>query len=128
MDKQETIEEAKLRAANYMSLKGALEPKQETLEEAAKSNYDKKTARLPVPTSHWINSEFLQVQNFIEGAKWMKEQMYSEEDMREAYFTAIRSTGEGWNGEYAGNGSLSIEKTFNDGYEMFIEQYKNKIK
>jgi hypothetical protein len=53
----------------------------ETIEEAAKSNYDKKTARLPVPTSHWINSEFLQVQNFIEGAKWMKEQMYSEEDL-----------------------------------------------
>jgi len=102
--------------------------KQETIEEAAKSNYDKKTARIPVPTSHWINSEFLQVQNFIEGAKWMKEQMYSEEDMREAYFTAINSTAEGWNGEHAGNGSLSIEKVFNEGYEMFIEQYKNKIK
>jgi hypothetical protein len=57
------------------------EPKQETLEEAAKSNYDKKTARLPVPTSHWINSEFLQVQNFIEGAKWQAERMYSEEEI-----------------------------------------------
>ena len=98
----------------------------ETIEEAAKSNYDKKTARLPVPTSHWINSEFLQVQNFIEGAKWMKEQMYSEEDMREAYFTAINSTAEGSNGEHAGNGSLSIEKVFNEGYELFIEQYKKK--
>ena len=74
--------EAKRRAANYMSLKGALEPKQERI--------------------------------------------YSEADMREAYFTAIRSTGEGWNGEHAGNGSLSIEKTFNDGYEIFIEQYKKK--
>jgi len=100
----------------------------ETIKEAAKSNYDKKTARLPVPTSHWINSEFLQVQNFIEGAKWMKEQMYSEEDMREAYFTAINSTAEGWNGEYANGNCPNIEKTFNDGYEMFIEQYKNKIK
>jgi hypothetical protein len=48
--------------------------KQETLDEAAKSNYDNKTARIPVPTSHWINSEFLQIQNFKEGAKWMQEQ------------------------------------------------------
>ena len=46
----------------------------ETLEEAAKSNYENKTARIPVPTSHWINSEFLQIQNFKEGAKWQQEQ------------------------------------------------------
>ena len=52
--------------------------KQETLEEAAKSNYEDKTARIPVPTSHWINSEFLQIQNFKEGAKWQQERMYSE--------------------------------------------------
>ena len=55
-----------------------------------------------------------------------QERMYSEADMREAYFTAIRSTGEGWNGEHAGNGSLSIEKAFSEGYEIFIEQYKKK--
>ena len=54
------------------------ESKQETLEEAAKSNYEDKTARIPVPTSHWINSEFLQIQNFKEGAKWQQERMYSE--------------------------------------------------
>jgi hypothetical protein len=74
--------EAKRRAANYMSLKGALEPKQERI--------------------------------------------YSEADMREAYFTAIRSTGEGWNAEYANGNCPNIEKTFNDGYEIFIEQYKTK--
>jgi len=56
------------------------------------------------------------------------ERKYSEEDMREAYFTAIRSTGEGWNGEYANGNCPNIEKTFNDGFEIFIEQYKNKIK
>jgi hypothetical protein len=54
------------------------------------------------------------------------ERMYSEEDMREAYFTAIRSTGEGWNGEYANGNCPNIEKTFNDGFEIFIEQYKTK--
>ena len=100
--------------------------KQETLEEAAKSNYDNKTSRLPLPTTHWINSEFLQIQNFIEGAKWQQERMYSEADMREAYFTAIRSTGEGWNGEYAGRNHPNIEETFNDGFKIFIEQYKKK--
>lgn len=52
--------------------------------------------------------------------------MYSEADMREAYFTAIKSTGEGWNGEHAGNSHSSIEKTFSEGYEIFIEQYKKK--
>ena len=57
--------------------------KQETVEEAAKLNYDNKTSRLPVPTSHWINSEFLQIQNFIEGAKWQEEKMYTEKQMIE---------------------------------------------
>ena len=57
--------------------------KQETLEEAAKSNYEDKTARIPVPTSHWINSEFLQIQNFKEGAKWQAKRMYSAEEVLE---------------------------------------------
>ena len=51
---------------------------------------------------------------------------YSEADMREAYFTAIKSTGEGWNGEYAGRNHPNIEKTFNEGFEIFIEKFKNK--
>jgi hypothetical protein len=42
---------------------------------------------------------------------------YSEADMKEAYFTAIKSTGEGWNGEYAGRNHPNIEKTFNEGFE-----------
>ena len=71
-----------------------MESKQETPEEAAKSNYDNKTSRIPVPTSHWINSEFLQIQNFIEGAKWKAEQdknKYSEEDMRLSFEEGLRS-------------------------------------
>jgi len=55
-----------------------------------------------------------------------EERMYSEEDMKEAYFTAIKSTGEGWNGEYAGGNHPNIEKKFKEGFEIFIEQYKNK--
>ena len=55
-----------------------------------------------------------------------EERMYSEEDMKESYFTAIKSTGEGWNGEYAGGNHPNIEKKFKEGFEIFIEQYKNK--
>jgi hypothetical protein len=54
-------EEAKKRAANYMSLKGALEPKQETLEEAALKSYP----------DDWDRREKLA---FIEGANWQAEQ------------------------------------------------------
>jgi hypothetical protein len=46
--------------------------------------------------------------------------------MREAYFTAIRSTGEVWNGEYANGNYPNIEKKFKEGFEIFIEQYKTK--
>jgi hypothetical protein len=97
--------------------------KQETIEEAAEKWVFETNGH------KWSNNDDTAGDNygsFMAGAKWMKEKLYSEEDMREAYFTAINSTAEGWNGEHAGNGSLSIEKTFNDGYEMFIEQYKNK--
>jgi CRISPR/Cas system-associated endonuclease Cas1 len=93
----------------------------ETIEEAAK-NY----AKNEIKNRGNDNDKLICSIDFIEGAKWMEEQMYSEADMREAYFTAISATGEGWNGEHAGNGSLSIEKAFNEGYEMFIEQYKKK--
>jgi hypothetical protein len=47
----------------------------ETLEEAAEKNYENKTAQIPVPTSHWVDSKRLQIQNFIEGAKWQAENM-----------------------------------------------------
>jgi hypothetical protein len=93
--KQEISDEAKQRAANYMSLKGALEPKdvvlgyktsleaqmldkigleepkQETLEEAAKNT-----------TNKYINEREKQTAylEFIEGAKWQAERMYNEHE------------------------------------------------
>ena len=57
---EENSIEAKQRAKNYMSLKGALEPKQETLEEAS------------------MNWDYL---SFEAGAKWQQERMYSEEEV-----------------------------------------------
>ena len=60
--------------------------KKDTLEEAAEQNYISKTNRIPVPTSHWTDSKELQIQNFIEGATYQAERMYSEEDMRKSFF------------------------------------------
>jgi hypothetical protein len=51
------------------------------LEEAAEQNYISKTKRIPVPTSHWADSKELQIQNFIEGATYQAERMYSEEEV-----------------------------------------------
>jgi hypothetical protein len=80
------------------------------LEEAAKFNYDNKTSRIPVPTSHWINSEFLQIQNFIEGAKWQAETMYSEEDLRKAFHV----------------GRLYQGREGDTNFEQWFEQLKKK--
>ena len=55
--------------------------KQETLEESAEKHanlfYDKNTESI-----EWSNRKY----NFIEGAKWQQERMYSEEEVRLAYF------------------------------------------
>jgi hypothetical protein len=88
----EVSEEAKQRAANYMSLKGALEPKQETtLEEAAKS----KAFEFSVDYKPWETSldyreyaEYGFEKGFIAGAKWKEERMYS--DMQEYAEFCIR--------------------------------------
>jgi hypothetical protein len=88
------------------------EPKQETLEEAAEKYENKdqhKRSKL----------------DFIEGAKWQQARMYSEEDLREAYFSAIKSTGEGWNGEYTGGNNPNIEEVFGVEFENWFK-HKNK--
>lgn len=79
----EVSDKAKERAANYMSLKGALEPKQETVEEAAK----KYCLIYNIPTDQMIvkNDRSCEFETpttmFIKGAKWQSEQMYSEEEI-----------------------------------------------
>jgi hypothetical protein len=70
-----------------------------------------------------LDGEFLR-QAFKEGAKWQAERMYSEEDIRESYFSAIKITGEGWNGEYAGGNSPNIEDKFSEEFKEWFEQFK----
>jgi len=114
MDKQETIEEAKLRAANYMSLKGALEPKQKTLEEAA--------ANLADPN-------LCKTDNWIAGAKWQQERMYSEEEMINFAEFVATYTDKNRNvyGEmlHAKSKYDGAERTI-DLLEKWFEQFKNK--
>lgn len=54
------------------------------------------------------------------------ERMYSEEDMRIAFFSAIKITGEGWNGEYANGNNPNVESKFNSDYIEWFEQFKKK--
>ena len=77
-------EEAKQRAANYMALKGALDVKEETLEEAAL----KETKAYGYGKYQTTSERYVIRQAFINGAKWQEERMYSEEDMRNAFDSA----------------------------------------
>ena len=121
--KQEISNEAKERAKNYMRLKGSLEPKQETLEEAALRLYPKFSHDPYNPLEDVLEDER---EIFIEGAEWQAERMYSEEDMKSAYFSAIESTGEGWNGEYAEGNNPNIEDKFSEEFKEWFEQFKKK--
>jgi hypothetical protein len=106
MNKQETLKEAKLRAANYMSLKGALEHKQETIEEAGVA-YAKTVNENH--TSHMLG--------FYNGAKWQQERMYSEEDIKSAFKV-------GFSIGYGSDVHAIDEK--NRTCEEWFEQYKTK--
>jgi hypothetical protein len=106
IEKEEPTEEAKQRAKNYMSLKGALEPKQETLEEAS-----------------WIfnplkklDGEFLR-DAFVKGAKWQAERMYSEEDLKEAFEAGHKKGFSGY---------PNTENWKELPFEKWFEQFKKK--
>jgi len=103
-NKIKILEEAKKRAKNYMSLKGALEPKQETLEEAAE-RYAKS----------FIEDDGTIEVDFIEGAKWQAERMYSEEDMIKFHKWA-----------YLKNRVEESDKTTKELLSEWFEQFKKK--
>jgi hypothetical protein len=56
------------------------------------------------------------IQLVIEGAEWMQERMYSEEDMREALFHSL----------YAPKTDGYIEKTIDEIVRETISKFKNK--
>ena len=59
------------------------EPKQETLEEAAERYADYSNDYVPMSFGDKFNETTKT--DFIAGAKWQAERMYSEEDLRNAY-------------------------------------------
>lgn len=108
----------------------SIETEQETLEESA-------CKALGYDYNKWIlihskdNSTIIynEVTNWCKGAKWQQEQdknKYSEKDLRTAYFSGIKTTGEGWNGEYANGNNPSIEEEFQEGFQEWLRQFKNK--
>ena len=128
--KEENSIEAKQRAKNYMSLKGALEPKdvvlgyktsldaqmldriepkQETLEEAAEQ-YVIDESYLPVYKEECERS-------FKNGAKWMQERMYSEEDLKEAFEAGHKKGFSGY---------PNTENWKELPFERWFEQFKKK--
>lgn len=51
----------------------------------------------------------------------------TEEDLRDAFFSAIRITGEGYNGEYFKGNYPNIEECFKESFDEWLEEFKNKI-
>jgi hypothetical protein len=88
---EEPTEEAKQRAENYMRLKGALEPKQETHEEAAERLYPIRLMYFPMKAVD-LNEEPRNI--FNNGAKFQAERMYSEEDLLSAFEAGMMFIGE----------------------------------
>jgi hypothetical protein len=76
------------------------------------------------PQSISVQQALLQVWNECEQEQ--NKTMYSEEDLRKAYFSGISSTGEGWNGEYADGNDPNIEEKFSKGFKEWFEQFKKK--
>jgi len=114
--------------------------KQETtLEEAAK-NYANIPLHKDIDTEErYFNSNVRDYDSFIAGAKsnaakdyWYSQfqeqdkKFYSEEDFKNCYFSAIKSTGEGWNGEYAKGNSPCIEEMFGESFQDWYLQFKKQ--
>jgi len=64
------------------------EPKQETLEEAAERYSDFSNDHVPICFGDKFNPT--SKADFIAGAKWQAERMYSEEDMEKAFYAGLR--------------------------------------
>ena len=101
-------EEAKQRAANYMSLKGALEPKQDTLEEAAERFYQKGLKDDLGLSFH---------DGVSIGAKWQQERMYSDEDVKSVIEKTVEQCNKMMQESY---GLLEID------VDYIFEQFKKK--
>jgi len=107
-------DEAKQRAKNYMRLKGALEPKQETLEEAINRIYPMFKGETNIAN----NKKMLKRTAFEKGVKWQQERMYSEEDLISFAHFYFKE-------EF--NSSMQTSKSTKDIFNKWFEQF-SKLK
>jgi hypothetical protein len=97
-----STEEAKQRAKNYMSLKGALEPNQikcycghtsycdcSPLDEAKQETLEEFALKNSKYTNH-SNINHLKEEAIILGAKWQQKRMYSEDEVIEFFIEGYR--------------------------------------
>jgi hypothetical protein len=112
----------------------------ETIEELAEKMYPINSTGgvMEILNKHQLNNSYKQ-EGFIDGAKsnaakdyWYSQfqeqdkKFYSEEDFKNCYFSAIKSTGEGWNGEYAKGNSPCIEEMFGESFQDWYLQFKKQ--
>jgi hypothetical protein len=76
----------------------------------------------------WLQGE---IEKFIDMGntftnEFEKAKAMEKEQIMDAYFSAIKITGEGWNGEYAQGNSPNIEENFMEDFNKWFEQFKNK--
>ncbi len=102
--------------------------KKETLEEAAERIFREPYRKNLTLEEITIDGKDA-VNCMLSLADWQKHQdknKYSDEDLRTAYFSGIKTTGEGWNGEYANGNNPSIEEEFQEEFQEWFEQFKKK--
>ena len=91
--------------------------KQKTLEEAAENHLQKWRLLNNIHLSNILHAERCK-NDFIAGAKWQQERMYSEEDLKEAFEDGVGSGK--YQEKYGDNAKGSMS------FEYFIKQFKKK--
>jgi len=95
LPQQEISDEAKQRAKNYMSLKGALEPKQETFVSKG-SDETKEESLVEKMIPHQLKYN-LDVMEKLSSTLPQQETLYTEEQVREALSECFKASQEGYN-------------------------------
>jgi hypothetical protein len=71
-----------------------------------------------------ISNDSIKSRIYKESEIWKQSLAMEKEQIMDAYFSAIKSTAEGWNGEYAQGNSPNIEEKFMEDFNKWFEQFK----
>jgi hypothetical protein len=103
---------------------------EQRLREAAERFYSEQSESYENSIEPTFDDSRYLVTGFLEGVKsdvardyWFEK---FEEDLKTAYFSGIKTTGEGRNGEYVNGNNPSIEEEFQEEFQEWFEQYKKK--